>query len=563
MRGYLIGIGVAVLVWSSVVRPEKCPDWREERLALEINALEQQLARWDNAYYQQGQGQIDDELYDSLRQKLQFWQSCNGNPVALPVLPTTGKTAHPVAQTGLRKLPDRQSVAKWLRGRHDLWVQPKIDGVAITLVYQRGKLIEAISRGDGAQGESWLEKVKAMPAVPSTLPKAPDRLVLQGELFLKMTDHQQHISGGVNARSKVAGALMRHQSSALLSQIGLFVWAWPDGPQEMTTRLQQLAALGFTLAQDFTQPVTAIEDVERWRTHWYQSALPFVTDGVVIHQGASPPSRYWRNQPAEWAVAWKYPPVQRVAQVNKVIFRIGRTGKIAVVLGLDPIRLDDKWVRRVNVGSLALWRKWDVVPGDHVAIGLQGQGIPHLRDVVWRSIERPVIDAPDPARYHALSCFRLQPGCRQQFTARLVWLSGPHGLKMRGVSEASWQALIDQSLVKDLADWLTLTPQQLMAVPGIGEKRAQGIHQQFLLARQQPFARWLVALGAPLPQRQSLGAKSWAQVAQRSTEEWQQYAGMGSKRAAKVREFFQSSPMRQLVERLGKQHIAGFYAEPQ
>ncbi|HEJ9097253.1 TPA: NAD-dependent DNA ligase LigB [Serratia odorifera] len=566
MQKYRVWL-VLALWWAmccAAAGAETCPTWRQERLSLEMTALEQQLTRWDVAYYQQGQGLIDDELYDSLRQKLRLWQSCagSGDGDALPALPV-GKTPHPVAHTGLRKLADRQAVVQWMRGRDALWVQPKVDGVAVTLVYQRGTLIGAISRGDGKQGEDWLEKVKSIPAVPSSLLDAPERLVLQGELFLMMTDHQQNLTGGVNARSRVAGALLRQRPSPLLAQIGLFVWGWPDGPATMAERLRQLATLGFPLAQAYTRSVNDVDGVEHWRSHWHQNPLPFVTDGVVIHQDSPPQGRYWRNKPAEWAVAWKYPAVQQVARVNKVIFRIGRTGKIAVVLALDPIRLDDKWVRRVNVGSLPLWQQLNALPGDHVAISLQGHGIPYLRDVVWRAVERQPLTVPDANRYHALSCFELQPGCRQQLIARLVWLSGAQGLNLRGVNEASWRALIEQSLVKNLADWLTLTPQQLMAVPGIGHKRAQDIYQQFRLARQRPFARWLIALGAPLTPSQSLGVEHWVPALQLTTQAWQQNAGIGAKRANNIRAFFQHPSVRQLADALAEQQIDGFSSQPQ
>ncbi|NNC27558.1 ATP-dependent DNA ligase, partial [Salinisphaera sp. USBA-960] len=135
------------------------------------------------------------------------------------------------------------------------------------------------------------------------------------------------IHGGINARSTVAGALMKNRLSPVLQRIGLFVWAWPDGPQEMTQRLQQLATMGFPLALAYSQPVSSLADVRQWRERWYREALPFVTDGVVIHQARSPQGRYWQAKPGDWAVAWKYPPVQQVARVNDVEFSVGRTGK--------------------------------------------------------------------------------------------------------------------------------------------------------------------------------------------------------------------------------------------
>lgn len=564
MKNSIIRFGI-ILCWGLMLcgsaLAQTCPDWPPERLRREISSLKSQLERWDVAYYQQGSSLVDDEIYDALQQKLPFWQRCAGDRVVAEVssLLPEGKEVHPVAHSGLRKLRDRDAVAQWLHGRRDLWVQPKVDGVAITLVYRRGKLVAAISRGNGVKGENWLDKAEAIPAVPAEVVGAPEELILQGELFLMVTDHRQQISGGMNARATVAGALMRKQLSPVLQQIGLFVWAWPDGPQDMAERLRRLALMGFPTAQAYSQPVSALEDVETWRSRWYREPLPFVTDGVVIHQGISPPGRYWQARPENWAIAWKYPPLQQITRVNDVEFTIGRTGNIAVVLQLDPVRMDDKWVKKVNVGSLRRWHQWAMAPGDQVAISLMGQGIPRLDSVVWRATERQGKVAPDPGRYHQLSCFSPTPECRQQFLARLTWLSGPQGLDISGVNKAGWQALIDQGMIGSLLDWLLLTPEQLAMVPGIGSRRASNIYQQFQRARQQPFGRWLVALGVPLPSPHAAELKSWRQL-QQPLAKWQQVAGIGAKRAEQIAAFLQHPPVLRLVRMLEEQKIAGFAA---
>lgn len=537
-----------------------CPDWPPERLQRETMALDKQLGRWDEAYYRQGSSLIDDEIYDGLLHQLQDWQRCAGSSKPgrdqrrLP----GGKVQHPVAQTGLRKLPDRLAVAQWIQGRRDLWVQPKVDGVAVTLVYRQGVLVSAISRGDGQKGENWLEKVRAIPAVPNTLTGAPASLVLQGELYLMVNDHHQQAQGGINARARVAGMLMRTSFSEELKQIGLFVWAWPDGPLTMSERLQRLAALGFVLTQQYSKPINMLEEVELWRTTWHRGPLPFVTDGVVLHQGGVPQGRYWLAKPGDWAVAWKYPPAQQVTRVTGVEFAIGRTGKIAVVLRMVPVRMDDKWIRRVNMGSLALWQKWDIVPGDHIAISLMGHGIPQVNRVVWRSQERETPTVPKPENYHPLSCFRLQPGCHQQFLARLVWLSGANGLNIAGLNKAGWQALIDQGLVDDLLDWLDLTPAQLNQVPGLGQKRAQALYRQFRLAQQHPFERWLIALGIPLSPQQAAILQSWPQLQRMTPEQWQEIAGIGVKKASQLQTFLQAPAFLTLIETLQQHKIGGF-----
>jgi DNA ligase (NAD+) len=172
-----------------------------------------------------------------------------------------------------------------------------------------------------------------------------------------------------------------------------------------------------------------------------------------------------------------------------------------------------------------------------------------------------VPSAPSAEHYHPLSCFSWRPDCRQQFLARLVWLSGRQGLNLHGVSESTWQALIDQGLVRHLLDWLALTPEQLMSAPGIGDKRGQSIYRQFQLARQQSFARWLIALGAPLTLQQAVSLKSWHQAQQLPTEAWRTMAGIGAKRARQVADFLQHPPLLALVNTLETQEIASFVPE--
>lgn len=112
-----------------------------------------------------------------------------------------------------------------MREHNNLWVQPKVDGVAVTLKYQQGKLAQAISRGDGLKGEDWTQKVKQIPAVPQTVFGALANSVLQGEIFLQQEGHIQQKMGGMNARSKVAGLLMRKGNVSDLSSLGIFIWA--------------------------------------------------------------------------------------------------------------------------------------------------------------------------------------------------------------------------------------------------------------------------------------------------------------------------------------------------
>ncbi|MCL6352827.1 NAD-dependent DNA ligase LigB [Pectobacterium polaris] len=535
-----------------------CPDWDNTRAGKEIDALRQQLEQWDDVYYTEGKSLIEDDVYDQLRDQLNQWLGCFQPQNAISVrLPDNGKQPHPVAHTGLKKLSDRRQLVQWIAQREDLWIQPKVDGVAVTLVYQHGKLMSAVSRGNGLQGEDWTEKVRQIPGIPHLLTDAPSSLVLQGELFLKMTDHRQRTQGGVNARSVVAGEMRRHQPSSVLSQIGLFVWEWPDGPKTMPERLEKLKEMGFAMTADYTHAIGSFADAEKWRHHWHHNSLPFVTDGVVIRQTKEPQGRYWRNTSADWAIAWKYPPVNQVAEVADVAFSVGRTGKIVVVLKLHPLKLDDKSVSRVNVGSLSRWKQWDVLPGDRVSVSLAGQGIPRLDNVVWRGTERPAIVFPSEHDFHAFSCFRYSAVCQQQFLARLVWLSGEHGLNLAGVREGMWLRLIQHDLLDDVLSWLSLTEAQLNAVNGMGDKRARDIYDSLQSARQMPLSRWLLALGIPVPRSaiSALDDVDWLALQQWTAQQWRQFSGIGERRAEEIMAFLKHPIVVELITRLDREGI--------
>ena len=132
--------------------------------------------------------------------------------------------------------------------RSDLWVQPKVDGVAVTLVYRNGNLVRAISRGNGLKGERLDAKGSADPF--RTTFHQGEKLAnstLQGEIFLQQEGHIQKQRGGMNARSKVAGLMMRQGNLEMLRSLAIFIWAWPDGPAVMPERLEQLTAAGFKL----------------------------------------------------------------------------------------------------------------------------------------------------------------------------------------------------------------------------------------------------------------------------------------------------------------------------
>ncbi|EFI7926990.1 NAD-dependent DNA ligase LigB [Escherichia coli] len=554
-----MAILIGILCWQSSVWAV-CPAWSPARAQEEISRLQQQIKQWDDDYWKEGKSEVEDGVYDQLSARLTQWQRCFGSePRDVMMPPLNGAVMHPVAHTGVRKMVDKNALSLWMRERSDLWVQPKVDGVAVTLVYRDGKLNKAISRGNGLKGEDWTQKVSLISAVPQTVSGPLANSTLQGEIFLQREGHIQQQMGGINARAKVAGLMMRQDDSDTLNSLGVFVWAWPDGPQLMSDRLKELATAGFTLTQTYTRAVKNADEVARVRNEWWKAELPFVTDGVVVRAAKEPESRHWLPGQAEWLVAWKYQPVAQVAEVKAIQFAVGKSGKISVVASLAPVMLDDKKVQRVNIGSVRRWQEWDIAPGDQILVSLAGQGIPRIDDVVWRGAERTKPTPPEN-RFNSLTCYFASDVCQEQFISRLVWLGAKQVLGLDGIGEAGWRALHQTHRFEHIFSWFLLTPEQLQNTPGIAKSKSAQLWHQFNLARKQPFTRWVMAMGIPLT-RAALNAsdeRSWSQLLFSTEQFWQQLPGTGSGRARQVIEWKENAQIKKLGSWLAAQQITGF-----
>ncbi|MGV8841750.1 MAG: NAD-dependent DNA ligase LigB [Pseudomonas sp.] len=579
LGGLLVGLlpdrlsGLLAVLWLGLLAApalaSPCPDWPAPQARIELAALTEQLAVWDQAYHSQGISLVADPIYDQARARLEQWRDCfapgmapGPDPLASSAAqlaqPSSQALEHPISHTGLSKLVDNAAVQAWINARQELWIQPKVDGVAVSLVYQDGILQQVISRGDGRRGQDWSANASRIPAIPQRLPGQHGPLVLQGELYWRLPGHVQATAGSAGARGRVAGLLARQSLGAEeAAGIGLFVWAWPNGPARMQERLDGLRALGFTESAAFSQPIASFQQAAQWRERWYRSALPFASDGVVLRQGERPAGSRWQPQPPHWAAAWKYPLIQALAEVRSVRFQIGRRGRITPVLNLAPLQLDGRRIQRVSLGSLQHWRELDIRPGDQLALSLAGLVIPQVDSVVWRTRARAPLSVPIAADYHALSCWQPTSGCAGQFHARLTWLSGRHGLALGGIGPGTWDKLLKAQQLPDLLAWLHLSASQLRTVPGFGAHRAEQLERRFAQARQRPFADWLRALGLPPSGAAPLGP-DWHELAQLKAADWQRQPGIGPGRAAQLQAFFQHPQVLALREQLRTARIEGF-----
>ncbi|WP_328585379.1 helix-hairpin-helix domain-containing protein [Vreelandella massiliensis] len=324
----------------------------------------------------------------------------------------------------------------------------------------------------------------------------------------------------------------------------------------MQARLARLTALGFDSA-DYTHELNEQRDAAFWRERWFREPLPFATDGVVIKQDERPGVRHWSSGPPEWALAWKYPAQQALAEVRGIEFRVGRTGRVTPLVWLTPVVLEGRRISRVSLGSLSRWHALDVRPGDHVAVTLGGLTIPQLDAVVWPAQARMALTVPKEDDYHELSCFTLEAKnayCQSQLLARLTHLG--EALGMHGVGEGTWQALLEAKAVTSLLDWLWLDRADLIRVPGIGDVTANELMARFQAARAQPFRIWLDALGVPPGSERASG--DWATLAAYRRDQWQALPGVGPVRGEALRAFFRHPALNRFASVLGDAGVDGF-----
>ncbi|EKT57127.1 NAD-dependent DNA ligase LigB [Providencia burhodogranariea] len=478
-----------------------CSTLSKTHLVSESQKLGTQLQQWNTLYHLSGSSPVSDEMYDQLLTTWQGWQACLNLSEQLPPanIPVNSKRKkHPIAHTGLKKL-NKAAITTWIATRANIWLQPKVDGVAVSLIYKQGKLVSMISRGNGIEGLEWRDKADFIPAVLKQLPTSQEQLILQGELFWQLNGHIQENKGSINARNQVAGWLMRKTfPSKVENNIGIFVWAWPEGNDNVGEQLKQLSKLGFTLTQKYSHKVENMAQVKQWQEHYYQTPMPFATDGIVLKTSPTPKAEAWQTGNNSWSVAWKHPYRSTISKVKDLHFRVGRTGLVSVVAEIEPIELDSKKVSRLSLGTLKSWQKKDVLIGDTIQVVLAGHGIPKLESVIWRLQERTYPDISRLKHFNYLSCLVAASFCQQQFIARLNWLGKQ--LKLKGISEATWREWVEDYHLTKLTTWLS--PKWQNDLPN--NKKNRSLIAQFNEVDKQLLAGWLKGLGIPLKDKQLL-----------------------------------------------------------
>ena len=482
-----------------------------------------QLNQWAYEYYVLDAPSVEDARYDALYQQVKAFEREHPDAV-LPESPTQRvgdapldafeTVTHPVRLYSLDNAYNQQDLADWqarLKGHeatHGFVVEGKLDGLAITLLYEDGRLVRAATRGNGLEGEDVTQNIKTIPSIPLKIPrdgqtaKIPKRLEVRAEVLMPYASFERlnrsreaaEEATFRNPRNAAAGTL-RQLDSHIVAQRGLTAYFFGatilddnfDAPYETLWQQQQWLqdALGFKL-NPLRQAVSNLDAAWDYiqKLDQKRDTLAFATDGVVVKLNdlrAHEALGYTAKAP-RWAVAYKYTPDIAETKVLDIEYSVGRTGAITPVAIMEPVLLAGSLVQRASLHNFDELLRKDVRPGDTVRVQKAGEIIPEILEVV--DTTRPDRAAPvvAPARCPvcgtpaikpegevALRCPNTQ-ACPAQVLGRLTHWVSKKCLDVDGLGEESLALFIETFDLKQPSDLYKLNAEEILALEGFSGK---------------------------------------------------------------------------------------------
>lgn len=478
---------------------------------------------------------------------------------------------------------------RYLKGEQDFtfMVEPKLDGLAVELVYEQGVLVSGSTRGDGLVGEEITAQLRTVRGIPLRLQSRqgqpqPQELQVRGEVFLSKKGfaalNRQRGEEGLplfaNTRNAAAGSL-RQLDPAVTARRPLAFYVYGAGNPEVLgvgsqqELLHRLAAAGFPV-NPLVAFCTSPEEVAAGyrRLQGLRSSLDYDIDGVVIKlDSLALQERLGATARApRWAVAWKFPPTQATTRIEAVEFQVGRTGVVTPVANLQPVAINGVMVRKATLHNQDEMRRKDIRLHDTVLVQRAGDVIPEVVKVITeaRDGQESAIVFPEhcPACHQpllrregeaAVRC--LNPACGGQLLQRLIHFAGKGGMDFEGLGKKQVELLLNAGLVSDAADFFTLDAARLARLDGWGERSAAKVLAAIERRREVELARLLMALGirhvgevtaealaAHFPGLEALGAASEEQLSG--------VAGVGAEVALSLHRFFRDPANMALLQRL-------------
>ncbi len=577
-----------------------------DEVAARVEALRAEVAEHDRRYHTDDAPTISDAEYDELVRELRRYED-EFPELITPESPTRRVGAAPSTlfapvqhlqpMMSLDNAFALDELVAWGErlerrlgaGRDDDPVdyacELKIDGVAISLLYEDGALVQAATRGDGRVGEDVTANVATIDTVPSRLPAgAPTVLEVRGEVFMSRPafdalNERQAAAGErlfVNPRNSAAGSL-RQKDASITAGRELSMWCYQLGAVEGAppfTRHRQtlefLAELGLPVNPE-VRVVGTVGDVHAYCLQWerHRHDLDYEIDGVVVKvDGLARRGELGSTTRApRWAIAYKFPPEERTTRLREIHVSIGRTGRATPYAQLEPVFVGGANVSQATLHNEDQVRAKDVRPGDTVIVRRAGDVIPEVVGPVLA--ERPPEAEPwafpttcpcprasplvRPEGESDTRCVDLQ--CPFQLQGSIEHFASRSAMDIEGFGEQRVRLFLDLGLVRDIADVFTVDWDQVRSLEGFGETSVANLQAAVDAARQRPLANLLVGLNirhlGPTGARALAGAFGHLdRIMAASVEEMAAAEGVGPVIARAVHEWFADEGHRAVVEKL-------------
>ncbi|MDP0589151.1 MAG: hypothetical protein QS748_08135 [Candidatus Endonucleobacter bathymodioli] len=496
----------------------QCPEWRDTDVKKRLTELKSEIRHHDDLYFNQHRTQISDTEYDQLKAYLIDLQRCF--PLHQSDLlfhqHLKGKIEQHQAHMGsLDKATTEKKIKVFLTKANNktILLQPKIDGIAIELVYNKGKLESSSTRGDGKRGQNIIQQAYMISAIPKEIP-IKEQVILHGELFARIDKMDSEIQGYGSARHFVSGHINRGETDKYaMTMLDFFPWRWVNTPYLSDQQsISALATAGFKITASYTHRVISFGDIEKLRNYYLHPSkpLPFLLDGIVIKLDDIGIRKEWGETQStiRWALAWKFPAQTAISKVVDITFSIGRLGRVTPVLKIEKVHIRNQSISSVSLGSINTLHKKSISIGDHIMIQLQGQATPVFNRVLTHGTGHPTPSFPDTNAYNSFSCLTLNPQCEKQFLSRLLWLTGKNGLNLPHLRKPILTKLVTMKKINSLADLFELRNDDLHHA-GLTPLKAKQLQIALNIASQLPFQQRLRAISLP-----GIGRKRIALLAQ-------------------------------------------------
>ncbi len=566
-----------------------------------ILELRDTLNRHNHNYYVLNQPTISDQEFDHLMRELQDLEAAHPE-MADPLSPTQRvgsdlsqgfeQVVHERPMMSLGNSYSIEEVQDFLRRAKDgLGGEPveivgemKYDGTSISIIYENGRLVRAVTRGDGVRGDDVTANVITIRSVPLQLPQGmdyPARFEVRGEILLPWAQFERLNQERAfneeplfaNPRNAAAGTL-KLQNSAEVARRGLdayFYFLLGDNlPYSTHTEaMDAVRSWGFKVAHtEVLESIDAVADfIGRWDKD--RKSLPVATDGLVFKLNSL---RQWLNLGAtakspRWAIAYKFAPERECTKLKSVSYEVGRTGVITPVANLEPVLLSGTIVKRASLHNEDIIRQLDIHDGDMVYVEKGGEIIPKIVGVDTKQREPgaqpiqfvshcPVCGTPlKRIEGEAAWVCPNKWECPPQITGRIEHFVARHAMNIDGIGEEVAVQLHESGLVNDIADLYDLTQEKLVSLDRFQLKSAQRIMRGIEQSRQVPFERVIYALsinfvGETIAKVLARHVHNIDTLMSMSADELAAIPEIGPKIAQSIVEYFAVESNRDIVERL-------------